>query len=385
MPWIIASQTMPILAIAPMIIVVLGSMGFVGLVPKAIISAYLCFFPVTIGMVKGLTSPDPLHLDLDAHLQRHRPGQIFWKLRWPSRSSILFASLKVAVALSIVGAIVGELPTGAQAGLGARLLSGSYYGQTVQIWAALVVAAFVAGLSVAAVGLAERLDARAHGRPAMRRLDWILVLALRPRPRSARAAARRRRLDHRAACPLAAGAGLRRHAPVLPLSAPGRAERARLVRRPRARRQHRRRRRALSSCSWPAPLAIAASGLWLGLLALALLVWRALERGAALAAGTATALLDLAGAAAVRDLAALSLAGLVEGFQIPLVLLPPPDARSPRCWSPRCRCCGQISCRPSSNRCPGLRHRLRRRLPRRRADRPRARSCSAGCCRSAIS
>lgn len=165
MPWIIASQTVPILAIAPMIIVVLGSLGFVGLVPKAIISAYLCFFPVTIGMVKGLTSPDPIHLDL-VRTYSASTGQVFWKLRWPSSVVYLFASLKVAVALAIVGAIVGELPTGAQAGLGARLLSGSYYGQTVQIWAALVVAAIVAGLSVAAVGLAERLTLeRMGGRP----------------------------------------------------------------------------------------------------------------------------------------------------------------------------------------------------------------------------
>ncbi len=156
MPWIIASQTVPILAIAPMIIVVLGSLGFVGLVPKAIISAYLCFFPVTIGMVKGLTSPDPIHLDLVRTYNADK-GQIFWKLRWPSAVVYLFASLKVAVALAIVGAIVGELPTGAQAGLGARLLTGSYYGQTVQIWAALVVAALLAGFCVAAVGLAERL------------------------------------------------------------------------------------------------------------------------------------------------------------------------------------------------------------------------------------
>jgi len=165
MPWIIASQTVPILAIAPMIIVVLGSLGMVGLVPKAIISAYLCFFPVTIGMVKGLTSPDPIHLDL-VRTYSASTGQVLRKLRWPSAVVYLFASLKVAVALAIVGAIVGELPTGAQAGLGARLLTGSYYGQTVQIWAALIVAAVVAALSVAAVGLAERLTLeRMGGRP----------------------------------------------------------------------------------------------------------------------------------------------------------------------------------------------------------------------------
>jgi NitT/TauT family transport system permease protein len=162
MPWIIASQTVPILAIAPMIIVVLGSLGFVGLVPKAIISAYLCFFPVTIGMVKGLTSPDPIHLDL-VRTYNATTSQVFWKLRWPAAAAFLFASLKVAVALATVGAIVGELPTGAQAGLGARLLTGSYYGQTVQIWAALVVAAVLAGLSVAAVGAAERATVRRMG------------------------------------------------------------------------------------------------------------------------------------------------------------------------------------------------------------------------------
>ncbi|MBI3451263.1 MAG: ABC transporter permease [Rhodospirillales bacterium] len=162
MPWIIASQTVPILAIAPMIIVVLGSVGLVGLVPKAIISTYLCFFPVTIGMVKGLTSPEPIHLDL-MRTYSASTAQTLWKLRWPASLAFLFPSLKVAVALSVVGAIVGELPTGAQAGIGARLLVGSYYGQTVQIWAALVVAAVLAGLSVAAVGGIERLALRRAG------------------------------------------------------------------------------------------------------------------------------------------------------------------------------------------------------------------------------
>lgn len=162
MPWIIASQTIPILAIAPIVIVVLGSMGLVGLVPKSIISAYLCFFPVTIGMVKGLTSPDLMQLDL---MRTYNAGrwQAFWKLRWPASVPFLFASLKVAIAISLVGAIVGELPTGAQAGLGARLLAGSYYGQTVQIWSALLAAAIVAALMVNAVGLVERATLKLMG------------------------------------------------------------------------------------------------------------------------------------------------------------------------------------------------------------------------------
>jgi NitT/TauT family transport system permease protein len=154
MPWIIASQTVPILAIAPMIIVVLGNFGFTGLLPKSIISMYLCFFPVTIGMVKGLRSPDPLQLDLMRSYSARR-DQVFWKLRWPSSVPFLFASLKVAIAISLVGAIVGELPTGATAGLGARLLSGSYFGQTVQIWSALVVAALLGAGLVYAIGLIE--------------------------------------------------------------------------------------------------------------------------------------------------------------------------------------------------------------------------------------
>ncbi len=162
MPLVITSQTIPILAIAPMIIVVLGSIGFVGLLPKAIISAYLCFFPVTIGMVKGLTSPETIQLDLIRTYSATR-SQIFWKLRWPASVAFLYPSLKVAIALAVVGAIVGELPTGAAAGLGARLLAGSYYGQTVQIWSALVLASLVAGLSVAAVGWAEKFTLRRMG------------------------------------------------------------------------------------------------------------------------------------------------------------------------------------------------------------------------------
>lgn len=156
MPWIIASQTIPILAIAPMIVVVLGNIGITGLIPKAIISMYLCFFPVAIGMVKGLRSPDLLQLDLMRTYSANR-WQIFWKLRVPASVPFLFSSLKVAIAISLVGAIVGELPTGASAGLGARLLSGSYYGQTVQIWSALFMAAFLGMAMVYLIAGLERL------------------------------------------------------------------------------------------------------------------------------------------------------------------------------------------------------------------------------------
>ena len=162
LPWIIASQTIPILAIAPMVIVVLGAVGVTGLFPKAIISAYLCFFPIAIGMVKGLRSPETLHLDLMKTYNATKT-QIFFKLRWPASTPFLFASFKVSIAISLVGAIVGELPAGARAGLGARLLTGSYYGQTVQIWSALIVASIIAGTFVYMVTVMESMVQKRMG------------------------------------------------------------------------------------------------------------------------------------------------------------------------------------------------------------------------------
>ncbi|MCR9126009.1 MAG: ABC transporter permease [Rhodobacteraceae bacterium] len=162
MPWAIVSQTIPIIALAPMIIVVLYSIGIQGVFPKAVISAYLSFFPVVVGMVKGLRSPDAMQLDL---LRTYNASQAqgFWKLRLPASMPYLFASLKVGIAASLVGAIVGELPTGAVSGLGARLLAGSYYGQTVQIWSALFAAAILAACLVGILGVLERIVLRRMG------------------------------------------------------------------------------------------------------------------------------------------------------------------------------------------------------------------------------
>ena len=162
MPWAIASQTIPILAIAPMVIVVMNAVGLQGLVPKAMISAYLSFFPVVVGMVKGLRSPDAMQLDL-LKTYNASANQGFWKLRLPSSMPFLFTSLKVGVAASLVGAIVGELPTGAVAGLGARLLAGSYYGQTIQIWSALFGAAILAAMLVGLIGLIQRATLKRMG------------------------------------------------------------------------------------------------------------------------------------------------------------------------------------------------------------------------------
>ena len=165
MPWAIASQTIPILAIAPMIIVVLNSIGIQGLIPKAIISAYLSFFPVVVGMVKGLRSPNADQLDL-LRTYHANGAQTFWKLRLPASMPYLFTSLKIGMAASLVGAIVGELPTGAIRGLGARMLTGSYYGQTIQIWSALFAAAILAATLVGIIGIIQRVMLKRMGMQA---------------------------------------------------------------------------------------------------------------------------------------------------------------------------------------------------------------------------
>jgi NitT/TauT family transport system permease protein len=139
-----------------MVVVGLGAVGVTGLVPKALISMYLSFFPVVVGMVKGLRSPESIQLDLMRTYNASR-WQVFSKLRWPSAMPFLFTSMKVGIAISLIGAVVGELSNAAGGGLGVRLLTGSYNGQTIQIWAALLIAAALAAVLVVSIGLIERL------------------------------------------------------------------------------------------------------------------------------------------------------------------------------------------------------------------------------------
>ena len=163
MPWAIISQTIPIVALAPMIIVLSNAMGIEQrIVPKAIISAYLCFFPILVGMVKGLRSPDMMQLDLMKTYSANA-GQSFWKLRLPSSMPYLFTSMKIGIAAALVGTIVGELPTGALRGLGARILVGDQFGPPIRIWSALFAAAILAGGLVAFVGLMQRITLKRMG------------------------------------------------------------------------------------------------------------------------------------------------------------------------------------------------------------------------------
>jgi NitT/TauT family transport system permease protein len=163
MPWAIISQTVPIVALAPMIIVLSSQVGIEDrIVPKAIISAYLCYFPVLVGMVKGLRSPAAEQLDL---LQTYSASgvQAFFKLRLPASMPYLFTSLKIGIAAALVGTIVGELPTGAISGLGARILIGDQFGTPLAIWAALFAAALLAGVLVTLLDLTQRITLRRMG------------------------------------------------------------------------------------------------------------------------------------------------------------------------------------------------------------------------------
>lgn len=163
MPWAIVSQTIPIVALAPMIIVLSSQAGIDGRgVPKAVISAYLCFFPVLVGMVKGLRAPGRDQLDL-LRTYNASGGQVFWRLRLPTSLPYLFTSLKIGIAAALVGTIVGELPTGAISGLGARILIGDQFGTPLAIWSALFSAAILAGALVTLLDLFQRLTLRRMG------------------------------------------------------------------------------------------------------------------------------------------------------------------------------------------------------------------------------
>ena len=118
-PYVVASQTVPILALAPIIAFAFGN-GTVGIV---IVATYLTFFPVTIAALKGLKAVDPRAMELMRSCAASR-WTIFWKLRFPASMPYLFSALKIAATASIIGAIVGEgNPGGSQFGLGRAILN----------------------------------------------------------------------------------------------------------------------------------------------------------------------------------------------------------------------------------------------------------------------
>jgi NitT/TauT family transport system permease protein len=161
LPYIVASQTIPILAIAPMVVVGLGSQGVTGWVSVSVIAAYLSFFPVTINTVRGLQSADPRALEL-MRSYAAGPWRVLWKLRVPASLPYVFSALKIAATGSVVGAIVGELPSSIQDGLGGAILNfNQYYSLDPEnLWATNLIASLLGIIFFLAVLVAEKLVVR---------------------------------------------------------------------------------------------------------------------------------------------------------------------------------------------------------------------------------
>jgi NitT/TauT family transport system permease protein len=160
-PYVVASQTVPIVAIAPLVVIFLP----VGWLAVAIIAAYLTFFPVTMGALRGLRSADPRAVEL-MRSYAVSPRQILWKLRLPAALPYLFASLRIAASASVVGAIIGELPSGIPYGLGSSILNFKQYyvSGPSKLWATIIVAAMLGLVFVGLVRGAEALVSRGRYR-----------------------------------------------------------------------------------------------------------------------------------------------------------------------------------------------------------------------------
>lgn len=158
LPYVIASQTVPLLAIAPMVVIWGSQIGWPSWVSVSLISAYLSFFPVTINAARGLRSPQPSAVELMRSYAATRP-QLLWKLQIPASLPYVFTALKLAATASVVGAIIGELPAGLSVGLGRSLLRASYFFGTApeRLFGAVLVAALLGMLAFGLVALAERL------------------------------------------------------------------------------------------------------------------------------------------------------------------------------------------------------------------------------------
>lgn len=156
LPWVVASQTVPVIALAPMLVVVLGQYGVLGWLPKAIVAAYLAYFPLAIGLAKGLASPEPLALDL-FRTYHASPAQIYLRLRLPAARPYLEDALKVAVAAALVGAIVGEVSSISFVGLGKLLAENSRASNVVGTWVLLLASAGLGIVLVQLVSLPRRL------------------------------------------------------------------------------------------------------------------------------------------------------------------------------------------------------------------------------------
>jgi NitT/TauT family transport system permease protein len=162
LPFVVASQTVPILAIAPMVVIWLGGKGLPVWVPVAVIAAYLTFFPVAVNTLRGLDSAQPRALEL-MRSYAASPWATLWKVKYPASLPYVFSALKVAATASVVGAIIGELPSSIADGLGGAIINfNQYYSiDPAALWATNIVAAALGIVFFVAVVLLEKLVVRA--------------------------------------------------------------------------------------------------------------------------------------------------------------------------------------------------------------------------------
>ena len=156
MPYVVASQTVPIIAIAPMVVVWGGRLAVPQWLTVSIIAAYLTFFPVVINTVRGLRSPEATSMEL-MRSYASTPGETLWKVQVPAALPYIFTALKVSAAASVIGAIVGELPAGFRGGLGRDLLqfSQQFTAAPQKLFAAVIIAGLAGIAFVGSVTLAE--------------------------------------------------------------------------------------------------------------------------------------------------------------------------------------------------------------------------------------
>ncbi|HET9223844.1 MAG TPA: ABC transporter permease [Roseiflexaceae bacterium] len=161
LPYVVGSQTVPILAIAPMVVVGLGQLNAPDWLAKAVVAAYLTFFPVTIGMLRGLRSTPPDALDL-MRSYAATPAQVFLKLRLPAALPYLFTSLKVAATACVIGALVAELPAGSTNGIGVEIIKAAqfYNARPPLLFATVLMAAAIGLVFYGGVALAEKVVVR---------------------------------------------------------------------------------------------------------------------------------------------------------------------------------------------------------------------------------
>jgi NitT/TauT family transport system permease protein len=161
LPYVVSSQTVPILAVAPIVVVYLGSLHVAPWFSVAVIASYLTFFPVTINTLRGLQSTDRRALEL---MRSYAAGRVsvLWKLRIPAALPYIFSALKVSATASIVGAIIGEAPSSIQEGLGGFIVNfNQYYSLNPEnLWATNLIAALLGIAFFLVIVIAEKIVVR---------------------------------------------------------------------------------------------------------------------------------------------------------------------------------------------------------------------------------